>query len=239
MKLRRLNEKGIDQFQKYIESLRGNTPAPYPVELLSDREATEEILPDIEVEQQSLSGRFEAGEYLHTILKDSGLVDIDFDVGLWSWLALYFFDDICPKKKRERKGPGELARFILRPNDWRFSWRHLLAGPYSIFRNYRKDPEVARILLYGPVHGIPKSVSQFLSRMRWATNEEVLATATKLYIQPESKSLKRGSTGQVGGIERFQAVLKQFDCTWDLYSMSRDGILDMLPREFDKFKQVG
>jgi hypothetical protein len=42
--------------------------------------------------------------------------------------------------------------------------------------------------------------------------------------------------GGAGCARRLADVLKQFDVTWDLYAMTTDGLLGLLPGEFDRFR---
>ena len=96
MNLRRLNQLGIDRFTEFLDSLSGDTPLPYPLALLEDSEATEEVSPAIEIERRAFGSRFAAAEYLFNLFKDSDLTDIERDRGLWAWLSLFYFDELCP-----------------------------------------------------------------------------------------------------------------------------------------------
>lgn len=44
-----------------------------------------------------------------------------------------------------------------------------------------------------------------------------------------------GTKNQPGTLRRFISVYKQFDLTFELYSMESSEIIDLLPTEFDKF----
>ena len=66
-----------------------------------------------------------------------------------------------------------------------------------------------------------------------------MEAATELYLGQRGTKAKRGATGErtPGSVFRFAAVLNQFDPVWDLYAMKKEQILDLLPGEFDRFRE--
>jgi hypothetical protein len=237
MNLRRLKEQGILQFTDFLYSLIGNTPLPYPSALLTDPEVTDEISPSIEIEQRAFGTRFAAAEYLFNLFKGSGLIDIERDRDLWAWLSLFYFEELCPPDAKGRRKPGELARWILNTSGRRY-YRHLLAGPFFVFRQHAVRPERALALLCGPLHQMSDVYLEIADSPQLVTNAGVVELATRLYYDPQKGKLKRGTArDRPGGARRMGEVLSQFDCTWDLYSMDADEVLSLLPREFDRFKE--
>jgi hypothetical protein len=50
-------------------------------------------------------------------------------------------------------------------------------------------------------------------------------------------SLKKGSGGKGGGsARRLSDVLKQFNMNYDFYAIKSDDLINLLPKEFDRFK---
>ena len=237
MNLRRLNNQGIEQFSAFVNSLTGDAPLPYPLALRADPGATTEIHPPIEIEQRSFGSRYAAAEYLFNRFEDSALTDIDHDTGLWAWLALFYFDQLCLTDKRGNQKPGELAHWIPAFSDARRYYRHLLAGPYRFFKAHCDAPQHAMVLLYGPLGTVGHFYYQLVARQQLVTNKSIVELATEMYIDPETERLKRGvqTHGKPGTVFRFVDVLNQFDTTWDLYAMSKDQIAAMLPQEFSRF----
>jgi hypothetical protein len=130
-----------------------------------------------------------------------------------------------------------LVRWIPEVNNFQRYYRHLLAGPYRIFRAHRDDPERALALLCGPLDKPGDIVEQLASRQEIVTNKAIMLGATRLYIDPATRKPRRGAGGRSGGSPRRLAdVLKQFDVTWDLYAMTADNLLGLLPSEFDRFR---
>jgi hypothetical protein len=81
------------------------------------------------------------------------------------------------------------------------------------------------------------SFEQIASRQELVTNSAVVTIATRLYVDTSTNSPKRGAGGKSRGAPRRLAdILNQFDVTWDLYYMSAEDLLGMLPEEFDRFR---
>jgi hypothetical protein len=132
---------------------------------------------------------------------------------------------------------GEQARYIPAVTDFQKRYRHLLAGPFRVFRTHRDNPARALVLLCGPVHKPGEIVEQIINRQEIISNPKAVEAATTIYFDARTGSFKRGAAGKGGGsARRFAEILNQFDVTWDLYWMSAAGILSKLPSEFDRFR---
>lgn len=240
MNLKRLNDKGIARFADFLDSLTGEAPFPYPSALLTDPEATEEISPSIEIDQRTFGNRYAAAEYLYSLFKDSGLGNIERDRGLWAWLSLFYFEELCPSDASGRRKPGERARWISETSvSWRY-YRHLLAGPYRIYSAHSDNPQRAMLVLCGSLHQPGEIVEQIASRQEIITNPGIMEAASRLYYDAFSSRPRRGATTKTGRgtVRRFTAILNQFDVTWDLYSLEARDVIQMLPDEFSRFCRV-
>jgi hypothetical protein len=235
--VRRLKQAGIDRFEAFLDSLKTPTPLPRPLEALEYDDTSERLEVTIEIELKIFGSRLEAARYLDSKLSDSGLKDIERDRTLWAWLSLFYFDELCPADASGRRKPNETARYIPQPQNYQRYYRHLLAGPYQVFRAHRDCPERALALLGGPVDSPGELVEQFASRLKIVTNKAVIQSATDLYWDQASNKPKRGAAGKgAGSARRLANVLQQFDVTWDLYAMKGNNLLELLPREFQKFR---
>jgi hypothetical protein len=236
--VRELNEEGIRRLVEFLASFRTDAPQGRPVDILTDPRTSHELPCEIEVESRNFATRLEAAQYLDEVFQHSNLVGIETNRGMWAWLSLFYFDQLCPADGHGRREPKEMARWIPEVNNYQRYYRHLLAGPYRIYRAHRDCPERALALLHNPLHKPGDIVGQIASRQEYVTNKAVVEAATKLYIEPASRTAKRGAqTKGPGGPRRFAAVLNQLDVTWDLYAMTADEILEMLPSEFNRFKK--
>lgn len=240
MKLRRFNNDGITAFATYRARLTLEPNLPPPVQMLEDLALTEEIAGGLEVPKQNFANRLEAGRFLNELLEHSGIALPERDRGLWAWLTLFYFDEVCPADGNGNRDPQDEARLMpLLDNHQRF-YRHLLLGPYLIVRAHRDNSERAIAMLCNPLWKPGEIVEQLASRKELVTNRGVVELATRLYYDPEKKSFKRGAGSSVkGAARRLAALLNQLDLTFYLYGMSADELGALLPKEFDRFRSAG
>ncbi len=179
----------------------------------------------------------EAARYLDSLCESVTGCDVEREDGLWAWLALFYFDVLCPADAHGHRKPGARARYVPESSNFRRYYRHLLAGPYRVFRAHRADPGRGLVLLCGPVHKPGEIVEQLMARQEIVTNPNAIQLATLIYFDPKTGSFKRGSAGRGhGSAVRFADILNQFDLTWDLYWMPAEKMLGRLPPEFDRFR---
>ena len=236
MKIARLNASGLATFAGWLESLKAGGSIQAPTSLLTEEQGSEPLSVEVEVEPREFASRFEAAEYIHTQFSGAGLTDVESDQGLWAWLSLFYFDAVCPPGRGGARKPGALARHILEPGNFQRYYRHLLAGPYRIYRAHRDDPKRALALLCQPIDSPGDVVEQLASRQELVTNRGIMELATRLYVDPESLRQKRlaGSKGG-GSARRLSDVIDQFDLTWDLYASSGEELATVMPKEFSRF----
>ncbi len=239
MSLRRLNVEGVRRFGEYLETLKTTPAEPPPVALLTDP-ATSEEASAVAIAPQTFGSRLAAGRYLHGLLENAGRANLARDKGLWAWLSLFFFDEVCPPDGRRHRKPGERARHIPDATNFQRYYRHLLAGPWRIVRAHRDDPSHALVALCQPLHTPGDLVEQLASRQELVTNRAFMSAATALYVDAATQQPKRGAGGKNRGTARRLAdVCNQFDVTWDLYAMNAGELLAKLPREFQRFQPTG
>jgi hypothetical protein len=238
MKLRRFNSDGVSAFATYRGRLGLEPNLAPPTQTLEDPALTEEISSPVEVPNRSFESRLEAGTFLNELLEHSGITLPERDQGLWSWLTLFYFDEVCPADGNGNRDPQDEARLMpLLDNHQRF-YRHLLLGPFLIVRAHRDHPERALAMLCNPVWKPGEIVEQLASRKELVTNRGVIELATRLYYDSAKKSFKRGAGSSVkGAARRLAALLNQLDLTFYLYGMNADELLSLLPKEFDRFRE--
>jgi len=237
LRLRRLTTQGIARMSAFLDSLTGPAPEAPPYEILTDPGMSEPAPGEVEIEQRSFARRFDVARYLDERFVDAETRGLELDRGVWAWLALLFFESLCPAGRDGGLKPGARARWIPEIGNFQRYYRHLLCGPYLIYRAHRDDPARAMVLLYGPPSVMGEVVEQLASRQELITNRGVVAAATKLYFDSSKGSPRRGFGGKgPGSPRRLADVLNQLDLTWDLYAMSDDEVMAKLPSEFDRFK---
>jgi hypothetical protein len=236
--LRRFNAAGLTALGAALDRIDSGEVLDLAA-LRDDAALTEtlSVMPIVDV--KPFANRREAGESLVQLLKpfEPQIGDVERDRGLWAWLALAWIDVLAPADQEGRRRLKDRARWIPVVDDYRKYYRHLLAGPYRIFRAHQDHPELAMAVLATSVQQPGEVVEQFASRQEIITNANLLSAITTLYYDEKAKSLKRGSGGKLGGSARRLAdVLQQLDLTWDVYGMTSEEILRLLPEEFSKFK---
>jgi hypothetical protein len=236
MQARLLTSEGIRKFGEYLAQARAGETIPVPVSLLTDAEVSEPFPGDVDITQVVFQNKLQAAEYFEQ--RFAGQPDVDHNVGLWSWLALYYLDQLCPPNQSGKRQVREDARYIP-GGTWRRYYRHLLAAPYRV---YRSHGESARLLLLDPIDKLVDIWEQLASRQEIITNLGILGTATLLYLDSANNRRKKGvasTTRKPGTLRRFVDLIQQLDLTYDLYSMQPADILGLLPPEFDRWRPEG
>jgi hypothetical protein len=235
--LRALTASGIDQFRAYLAELRdaeGPSPSP-PVELLDSIGYSTELPVDIDIEARQFPSRLEVAKYLDQRLRPLGAAFLNQDAGIWAWLSLFYFDQVCPVSKDGTRRPGQDYRHIPK-FEFRYRHRHLLHGPYQV---YRRHGVKSILLLTGSLKTESGLYHEIASRQDLIANLGAIEAAIMLYFDPQRLAPKRGAQaqrGRPGTVRRFVRVLQQLDMTFDIYGLSGRQILDLLPSEFDEWR---
>jgi hypothetical protein len=238
MKIRKLTDNGIERLRDYLAELRQGSKSPPPASLLENAEFSAPFKGDPEVEPRIFNNRLELAQYLDQTLDGIFNDNLQNDVHLWSWLSLYFFDQVCPVDESGLRKPGRDDRHILEPG-YPNGHRHLLAGTYLVYSVYGLGDHLSRLLLWTPLHLESKFHHELAVRQTLITNRGILEAADKMYFKESEGSPKKGALMKKkapGTLQRFIDVIQQLDLTFDLYSMSGTEILALLPPEFDIWK---
>jgi hypothetical protein len=181
----------------------------------------------------------EAAAYLQQALNPVDRSEVDHNSGLWSWLALFYLQQLCPVKPDGTRSVGESYRYILSApgtvEHHRHYYRHLLAGPCRIFRIHGAN---ARLFLLKPVSVHGDISEQVASRQELITNRGFIQALDELYFDRKAHVAKKGYTNRKkpGTLRRLWSLMEQLDCTYDLYGMSGPEIVALLPSEFEVWK---
>jgi hypothetical protein len=237
MKLHRLNDNGLTRFGQFLDALVTEPIFSVPTELLTHPSCAEVIAPGIEIEQRQFADRMEAAKYLDEILSDVKDRDIPRDAGLWAWLTLFFFDQVCPvDADGSRKVGAQRATWIPQTDVTRRFYRHALLGPYLAYRAHRDAPERGRVLLADPMRVTTSEAFRLFIETAFVNMPAPVELATQFYFNPETQKLRRGAgTKGPGGLRRFLGVLQQLDLTFDLHSLTVERLKALLPNEFGKW----
>lgn len=235
--------RGVDTFRQHLENARHGSLSTVPGELLSGSEYSEE-LESIELELKTFQDRFQFGRYLADQLSVLDRRAVSRNHGLWTWLAAYYFEQICPPTPDgQRKVFADEAYILPSKYDFQSYYRHLVRTPWLAVNSHGN---CARVLLIpaGRSEGAPLArrgeiIEQLASRQALLGNPTVIAAADRLYFDADGNRPRRGTGGSKGGSPRRLAlILQQLDLTFDLPACDVDRLLALLPKEFDRWKET-
>jgi hypothetical protein len=231
--IRRLNERGLKFLEDYIARIAGGEKSNPPIAILSDDDWSEPVEFNIEIDDRTFSTRFEMGEYLVELFRDINPQSILPDTGLWSWLALYWFDQLCPAKADGTRKPSKPYNYILSQN-YNHRPRHALRTTWQLVNEYG---DTVRFLLSKGPNERGELLEQLAARQFFIGCRGIVEAASRLYSDPARNTFKVGSTSQKrgGNIRRFISYLQQLELTYDLYTLPGDAIITMLPKEYSSF----
>lgn len=237
MRLHRLRDEGLIAMATWLDELRRGATGSVPKALLEQSDLADLIESPAEVGQRRFGSRLQFASYIDDKMVDDTEHLLARDKGFWAWLSLFYFDEVCPRDRLGYRKPGHEARYIPDPTDYRTYYRHLLAGPWRVYRAHRDTPARTLAVLSGPLDKPGEVAEQLASRQELVSNSTVMEAVTALYFDRAAGVVRRGAAGRGrGSARRLAEVLLQFDLTYDLQTVGPDRLLALLPTEFDRFK---
>lgn len=234
MKLRRLNAAGVEKFRDHLRTMRANPTILPPFDLLEEPTCSESIAGGPDLDRPGFQTKRQAAEYLLPLLKPLMSMGFSADAGLWSWLALYFFDDICPPMAGKRKVLAD-PHYILAVEDPRRSYRHLIATPVRLLQML---PDHNRIWLDAPlpIHGdiLEQSIGRlYLLRLQCVREVADMLYFDSVHMRPKPGISLKKQNAKPGDLRnRLPARIRQLQKTYDLAAMNGQQFLNVLGEEF-------
>lgn len=232
--VRALNTAGIEKFREFLRLIRRGEASPVVPGFAFDDSLSVPLGAAVRIEPKRFKSKLELAAYLFEALQPINRPDLDEDKGLWSWLALYYFDQLAPVQRDGLRIPREDYHYIPDLRGW-YAQRHLAQNPYKL---YRLHGNKARLFLYPPVHQHGAVAYQVVWRNDLITNRGLIEAMDRLYFDERRYRPKRGagSNETPGSIRRLITVVQQLDFNYDLQGMAADEILELLPAEFDPWR---
>ncbi|MBW0176667.1 hypothetical protein [Sediminibacterium sp.] len=236
--IRIFNDDGLSEFERIVGEIRNNNLNVIPETLLFDPQLSDLLEPIINIEKVDFKNKNQLVPYLVNQLNLKNHKHLYFDKGLWTWLSAFYFDNICPVDANGKRKINEAAFYILKdPKNYTKYYRHLLAYPSRL---YSELGESSRIFLIGTFQKRGEITEQFGAYQEIALNKGILDAANIMYWDETTSSLKRGAAGKGGGsARRMVRIIRQYQMTYDLNSMSGNEIVSLLPSEFSRWKTPG
>ncbi len=242
VRIREFNKTGLQRFEQLLDKLKDNPPLTQwneklrseIDEILFNNEFTSEFGEGYDIDRdKEFENRYHFGKYLFGIFRSK---HVEKEIGMLSWLALLFFDQVCKKSAKSNR-LQILSKYRYIPeieNSWRF-YRHLVLTPVLVWQRLKED---SILLLSNPLYESGDAVEQLMSRQDFIANERILTVAKKLYFDEQKKKPKPRtfSDSEPGNAKRLaRDIVPQLSMTYDLYDAPVNQIIDLLPSEFDQW----
>jgi hypothetical protein len=235
MRLRKLNDRGLREFEAWIEE---GAPSSRPQHLLTDPATSSPFTPEVRVPRNVSGSRYDFGAMLVQLFAELDPVSISHDRFFWTSLALLWFDQICPPFSTGRR-VNKPYHYIL-SEDYRHYYRHLVRSPWQLVRDHGT---YAKLLLLPPrdnpyplrIHG--EVLEQLGGRQSVLRSRALIEEANRLFADKSTGRPRKGVAGSGrGSARRLGLVLRQFDLTYDVENMPDGRLVRILPREFDRWR---
>jgi hypothetical protein len=228
MVLRELNEIGRENFRAHIRALRsGDEPMTLTHSILTDETLSERSELDGELSVANFATRYDMGKHLVDVLSQYELSDLSGREGLWDWIALAWFDQLWDEKVREE------INYVISQSHWHRP-RHAIYFTWWLVNRYGED---AQYILSKPTSVRGDVAEQLLSVQSYPNYPSFIKTGKELYWDKEALALKPGTSSKgPGSPRRFRAWIGQIELNYDLFAMSSETLIEMLPSEFDKYR---
>jgi len=234
--LRALTEEGIRRFEEYIDDRRIDPYSTCPN--LNIDPHSMGFHQHVELDEgKEFATRMEMAHYLCECFNSAGVERRDVigtgTEGLWTWLAYLWFEQITARGKRVLR----TERYLCSSN-WNRYYVHLIAGAYYLSSSALGEDN-SRLFLCSPPYLLNDFNDHMACYQYIVGYRNIVDVAHRLYWDSGNSAPKRGaeSTRNPGNIRRFSKVISQLELTYDVYSLEPDRILQLLPREFDKWKK--
>ena len=238
--IHQFNKEGVLVFRSYLDGLRAQTIEEIPADFYKDRKYCIPLSDEVLIDIQKFDSKEEMVRYLYPKLRRVNIDNLYYHSPLWSWLAAVFFNSICYKDINGKYNVGASSRYILDSSEYKRYYRHLIASPIRLYHELNND-SLSVFYLYGKPYIQGDIYEQLASRQEFATIHSILETCKILYWDEFNNKPKTGvaDKNNPDNLRRLlSSVLPQFQMTYDINAMNGYQILELLPKEFDLWKDI-
>lgn len=219
VEVRILSEAGIALVRDFVVQLKTDPTAWPPPDILNDTRYTTPAPGGATVENRSFSSKLDFGRYISGVLNECVPERIlRTSIGLWVWLTLFYFDQVCPTDRDGRRKALSLEKYI--PSTGHISTnpdKHLLFFPWKMVTLHRDD---AAWLLGSALREDTKVVRELANSYRRNVSTEFVRLARSLYFDARRGKVRTGATtNRAGSLRRLDRVVSQLDLTYDVFGM--------------------
>lgn len=233
--VRVMNSEGLVKFAEYLAELRTVPSKAPPFDILTDGRYSDPFDPSVTIEQRLFASAYDIGVYMAEVFENCQDRLISRNNGLWSWLSLFYFDQLCkPDADANRKALEEAVYVLEDRFSFRRYYRHGIRTPWMAVKEHG---EYAKVLLVTSGKGMRTDINEQLGAYQHIfANKTIIAAAYAMYFDTTQQKPRRGAGGKGGGsARRLASVARQLELTYDLQDCSPSKFLDLLPKEFKKW----
>ena len=181
-----------------------------------------------------MTTRREAAEYLASLSPPLDRRYV-YDWPFWSWLGLWHLPDVLHTDERRSGISREEETFVVdtsQAGSRRSRYRHYL---WTSWRLHDAFGETASFLLDRDIMEIGEITRRITNSPRIFNSVGVVQLILRLYTRGEHA--RRGLRVRPGGLDHLLRVLPQLERTYDVYGMSPDALLRILPNEIQAWDE--
>jgi hypothetical protein len=239
MIVRQFNEQGIESFRALLARCRMNPTQAVPRALLEKDSTTKRLPYQVTIKSRSFHNRREAADFLVGLLKDLPDQEISENAGLWTWLTLFFFDEVCPMRAGRRVVRNDYS-YIFEPKNRLHYYRHLLFLPWRILK---LAPKHNRLFLSGSLAVLDKMTEEVIKRLYLTRIPCMFEVLDRLYWDERRGKARAGISSPrelIRGdlIHRLPIRIRQLEKTYDLFSLNADQLIELLGDEFQHEREA-
>lgn len=234
VKAREFTARGIERARQFLAEVRANPTGRKspPLELIEGSEFTRPFRGQLTVRARwhAFGSRREIGEYLAPRLSPFRNWVGD-RTSFWAWLGMFHFEDTA----RIEDGAVKLSpldeTFVIDRRDkqnLRGMHRHCLRSAWQLYEVHGED---AAFLLDQPPWARGDIADRILQSQRVFASAGIVPLVLTLYT--DGSRPKRGFQSRPGGLRHLLRVLDHFERTHDVYGMTPDALVRILPKEFE------
>ena len=229
---REFTARGIERALRFLADVRARPAGPWtpPRELLFGARYSRALPNAPALAQRRFETRREVGVYLSSRLRPIRRQIVD-RASFWSWLGIFYFEGTV----RVVDGAAKLSpldqTFVIdpgSPDSQRGMHRHYLRDAWRLFEAHGEE---AAFLLDEVPASRGAIAERILQSQRIFNSTGLVPLILRLYTRDGRQ--KRGFKDRPGGLMQFSRVLDQLERTHDVYHMSPDAVIRILPPDFD------
>lgn len=240
--LYKFTDNAIKRFlREYGEFQR--QPMEIAEKFMSNPENMMPLIPEVHADSSQIQlnteriflDRKDFGEYLANTLGDIGQIYAQ-ENGFWLWLSFIYVKQLAYKDDSS-PNTGKMGRWVPSPKG-QSRYRHLVRGPYNVCYQHTEHDDIKTLLLGARSLNTSGDVYEQLygGRAEIAAYAGVLKGLARIFTKDgRVKVGVAGGSDQPGTARRVGKLLNQLKLTYYLEALTPDELLDILPKEYNRW----